>query len=101
MKRADRAIRTFCSKSQIGSVTTGRSIEEIAAGKGGKKRVWHSNRVAKTEPSSQSAFKDKIGKIAARSPSRPGKDAARVRRAQTAKKEPREAKIGIAGLRAA
>ena len=26
------------------SVTTGRSIEEIAAGKGGKKRVWHSNR---------------------------------------------------------
>ncbi|MDR3420767.1 MAG: DNA ligase D [Xanthobacteraceae bacterium] len=28
------------------SVTTGRSIEEIAAGKGGKKRVWHSNRGA-------------------------------------------------------
>jgi bifunctional non-homologous end joining protein LigD len=27
-------------------VTTGRSIEEIAAGKGGKKRVWHSNRAA-------------------------------------------------------
>jgi len=26
------------------SVTTGRSIEEIAAGKGGKKRVWHSKR---------------------------------------------------------
>ncbi len=26
------------------SATTGRSIEEIAAGKGGKKRVWHSNR---------------------------------------------------------
>jgi len=26
------------------SVATGRSIEEIAAGKGGKKRVWHSNR---------------------------------------------------------
>jgi len=28
------------------SVTTGRSIEENAAGKGGKKRVWHSNRGA-------------------------------------------------------
>jgi bifunctional non-homologous end joining protein LigD len=28
------------------SVTTGRSMEEIAAGKGGKKRVWHSNRPA-------------------------------------------------------
>jgi bifunctional non-homologous end joining protein LigD len=28
------------------SVTTGRSIEEIAAGKGGKKRVWQSNRAA-------------------------------------------------------
>ena len=27
------------------SVVTGRSIEEIAAGKG-KKRVWHSNRAA-------------------------------------------------------
>src|SRR5579872_3815008 len=28
------------------SVTTGRSIDEITAGKGGKKRVWHSNRNA-------------------------------------------------------
>ena len=52
------------------SAATGRSIEEIAAGKGGKKRVWHSNRAAKTEPNSHRAFKDKIGKIAARSPSR-------------------------------
>ena len=28
------------------SVVSGRSIEEIAAGKGGRKRVWHSNRGA-------------------------------------------------------
>jgi bifunctional non-homologous end joining protein LigD len=53
------------------SAVTGRSIDEIAAGKGGKKRVWHSNRVAKTEPKLHRAFKDKIGKIAARAPSRP------------------------------
>ena len=39
------------------SVTTGRSIEEIAAGKGGKKRVWHSNRTAK--PRDQALFKQK------------------------------------------
>jgi bifunctional non-homologous end joining protein LigD len=36
------------------SVTTGRSIEEIAEGKG-KKRVWHSNRDAKKEPTKQKA----------------------------------------------
>jgi bifunctional non-homologous end joining protein LigD len=52
------------------SAVTGRSIEEIAAGKGGKKRVWHSNRAAKTEPNAHRAFKDKIGKIAAKSPAR-------------------------------
>jgi bifunctional non-homologous end joining protein LigD len=52
------------------SAVTGRSMEEIAAGKGGKKRVWHSNREAKTEPNSHRAFKDEIGKIAARLPSR-------------------------------
>jgi bifunctional non-homologous end joining protein LigD len=55
-------------EEQSRSVTTGRSIEEIAAGKGGNKRVWHSNRAegetqAKSE--SKATFKQKIAKIAA------------------------------------
>jgi bifunctional non-homologous end joining protein LigD len=54
-------------QQQSRSAATGRSIEEIAAGKGGKKRVWHSNRAAKAKPDSHRAFKDKIGKIAAKS----------------------------------
>ncbi len=37
------------------SVATGRSIDEIAEGKG-KKRVWHSNREAKKEPTKQKAL---------------------------------------------
>jgi bifunctional non-homologous end joining protein LigD len=45
------------------SVTTGRSIEEIAAGKGGKRRVWHSNR-AQDKPDSKAAFKRRIAQIA-------------------------------------
>ena len=48
------------------SVMTGRSIEEIAAGRGGKKRVWHSNRGADDESEDKTAFKQKIKKIAAR-----------------------------------
>jgi bifunctional non-homologous end joining protein LigD len=52
------------------SAATDRSMEEIAEGKGGKERVWHSNRAAKADPNSHRTFKDKIGKIAARSPSR-------------------------------
>jgi bifunctional non-homologous end joining protein LigD len=52
------------------SAATGRSIEEIAAGKGGKKRVWHSNRAdgAKSREKSedQATFKQKIAKIAAK-----------------------------------
>jgi bifunctional non-homologous end joining protein LigD len=51
------------------SVTTGRSIEEIAAGKGGKKNVWHSNRAAK--PQDQAQFKQKIRQLAARPAARP------------------------------
>ena len=56
------------------SATTGRSIEEIAAGKGGKKRVWHSNRGAGAPPATTSkpaksegkaAFKQRIATIAA------------------------------------
>jgi bifunctional non-homologous end joining protein LigD len=45
------------------SVATGRSIEEIAAGKGGRKRVWHSNR-NKDKPDSNAAFKRRIAQIA-------------------------------------
>jgi len=45
------------------SVATGRSIEEIAAGAGGKKRVWHSNRAAKAQ--GQAQFKQKIRALAA------------------------------------
>ena len=44
------------------SVVSGRSIEEIAAGKGGRKRVWHSNRGAgadEMEDKPQSAPKTK------------------------------------------
>jgi bifunctional non-homologous end joining protein LigD len=56
------------------SVTTGRSIEQIAAGKGGKTRVWHSNRAAATgtdKPQDKAAFKQKIAQItAAHAPSR-------------------------------
>jgi bifunctional non-homologous end joining protein LigD len=55
-------------EEQPRSATTGRSIEEIAAGKGGKKRVWHSNRadgVKAQKPEDKAAFKQKIAKIAA------------------------------------
>jgi bifunctional non-homologous end joining protein LigD len=57
-------------QQQSQSAASGRSLEEIAAGKGGKKRVWHSNRATKTRPDSHRAFKDKIGKIAAKSTTR-------------------------------
>jgi len=48
------------------SVTTGRSIDEIASGKGGRKRVWHSNRGAGDKSEDKVAFRQKIKKIAAR-----------------------------------
>ena len=57
-------------QQQSQSAASGRSLEEIAAGKGGKKRVWHSNRADKTKPDSHLAFKNKIGKIAAKSTTR-------------------------------
>ena len=58
------------------SVVTGRSIDEIAAGKG-KKRVWHSNRgeddaSEKARPQTQSAFKQQLkslGEIAGKAKS--------------------------------
>jgi len=69
------------------SVATGRSMEEIAAGKGGKKRVWHSNRTdgaAKSNAKSNAKSKDKAQskqetkKPAARTATRPGKRAKAV-----------------------
>jgi len=53
------------------SVTSGRSIEEIAAGQGGKRRIWHSNRDDPAKPDTKAAFKQKIKKIAARPAARP------------------------------
>jgi bifunctional non-homologous end joining protein LigD len=77
------------------SAVTGRSIEEIAAGKGGKKRVWHSNRVAKAEPNSHRAFKDKIGKIAARPASRPRAKTNRRATGANQKKEPKKRRSAL------
>jgi len=72
IKGKDDASRTG-RKADIGeveplSVATGRSMQEIAAGKG-KKRVWHSNRNAKTvtakasagsQPQSQREFREQL-----------------------------------------
>jgi bifunctional non-homologous end joining protein LigD len=77
------------------SAVTGRSIEEIAAGKGGKKRVWHSNRVAKTEPKSHRTFKAKIGKIAARSLSRTRAKTSRRATGASQKKEPKKRRSAL------
>ncbi len=52
------------------SVTTGRSIEEIAAGKGAK-RVWHSRPAAGTKSDGAAAFKQRIKQIAAMPAARP------------------------------
>ena len=52
------------------SVVSGRSIEEIAAGKG-EKRVWHSNRAAGGGSESKAAFKRKIRQIATKPEARP------------------------------
>jgi len=52
-------------QQQPRSVTTGRSIEEIAAGKGAK-RVWHSNRAVGAKADDAAAFKQRIKQIAAR-----------------------------------
>ena len=53
------------------SVMTGRSIEEIAAGKGGKKRVWHSNRAETAKSENNVTFKQRIKNITARPAARP------------------------------
>jgi bifunctional non-homologous end joining protein LigD len=71
-------------QQQSRSAVTGRSIEEITAGKGGKKRVWHSNRATKAKPDSHRAFKNKIGRIATKSTGRAG---AKANRGATARDE--------------
>ncbi len=54
------------------SVATGRSIAEIAAGQGGTKRIWHSNRAADPAPPQDRAqFRQKIRTLATRPPARP------------------------------
>jgi len=67
------------------SVTTGRSIEEIAAGKGGKKRVWHSDRTDTAESEDKAAFRQRIRNIAARPAARPRTKATTSARAVTGK----------------
>jgi bifunctional non-homologous end joining protein LigD len=59
------------------SVTTGRSIEEIAAGKGGRKQVWHSDRTDAAKSESKTSFKQRIRNIAARPTARPRTKAAK------------------------
>ncbi len=77
------------------SAVTGRSIEEIAAGKGGKKRVWHSNRAdggsaksAATKSQDKAAFKQKIAEIAAKSSARRQTKANSSARRQTKTESP-------------
>ena len=62
--RAARAISDILEEQPL-SAATGRSIEEIAAGKGAK-RVWHSNRSAGAKADGAAAFKQRIKQIAAR-----------------------------------
>ena len=61
------------------SAVTGRSIEEIAAGKG-KKRVWHSNRAAGGGSEQKAAFKRKIQQIKANPAASPAAKAKRTAR---------------------
>ncbi len=53
------------------SAATGRSMEEIAAGKGGKRRVWHSNRAETAKPENNATFKQRIKNIAATAAAKP------------------------------
>ena len=77
------------------SVVTGRSIEEIAEGKG-KKRVWHSNRAAGGGSEEKAAFKRKIQQITARPAASLAAKAKRAARnvvsKRTAKAQPNAAK---------
>jgi bifunctional non-homologous end joining protein LigD len=59
-------------ESESRSVATGRSIEEIAAGKG-KKRVWHSNRAARS--GDKAAFRQRVRELTAKPAPRSGKRA--------------------------
>ena len=66
------------------SVTTGRTIEEIAAGRGGKKRVWHSNRADGPKPEGEAAFKQRIRSITARPAAKASDRERRQRRVRAA-----------------
>ncbi len=68
------------------SVTTGRSIDEIAAGKGGKKRVWHSDRTDAAKSESKVLFKKRIRDVAARPAARPRTKTTKSSRQATDKK---------------
>ncbi len=68
------------------SVTTGRSIAEIASGKGGKKEVWHSDRTDSGKSESKTSFKQRIRNIAARPAARPRTKAAKSSRQVAEKK---------------
>ncbi len=58
-------------QAEPNSVVTGRSIDEIAAGKG-KKRIWHSNRAARNgSKTGKTAFRQKIRDLAAKAAARP------------------------------
>jgi bifunctional non-homologous end joining protein LigD len=77
------------------SAVSGRSIEEIAGGKG-KKRVWHSNRAAagdaqdsdkdkaRSKADAKTSFKEKIRQISARTRTRPRAKSATPARAPEA-----------------
>jgi bifunctional non-homologous end joining protein LigD len=72
------------------SVVSGRTIEEIAGGKG-KKRVWHSNRAnggkVQDKTEDKASFKQKIRQIAASTPTRPRAKTKTLARATEAKPE--------------
>ncbi len=81
------------------SVVTGRSIEEIAAGKGGKKRVWHSDRGADAKAEDKAAFKQKIKKIMARPAARSRAKAKAAARSTVGKRSARTKAAGAAQSR--
>jgi bifunctional non-homologous end joining protein LigD len=74
------------------SAATGRSMEEIAAGKG-RKRVWHSNRAggddSATRPQSQRAFREELRAQAAAKPKGKAKTRATTKPTAKAAAEPK------------
>jgi bifunctional non-homologous end joining protein LigD len=80
------------------SAVTGRSLDEIAAGKG-KKRVWHSNRSAKVQPEAAPPIKAKSSASPRRS------KASRAKKVGTATRKPKAqskaASMAVAQVRGA